>query len=159
MALAREAEADRCRAGTYTALIQAHYHAVLEQNQATMSSDLLDAEGFPRADLDIPTIRQARNQVQRLRNDRREADEQLAALLTQALPPHTPSQPQAVAAAQRGTTRARPMAVRSVAPKGPAARAVRRMADSRASKQAISSCGGVRGTRSRPSTWQLCPPL
>ena len=54
-----------------------------------MSSDLLDAEGFPRADLDIPTIRQARNQVQRLRNDRREADEQLATLLTQALPPHT----------------------------------------------------------------------
>ncbi|WFD20680.1 putative 26S proteasome regulatory subunit [Malassezia caprae] len=100
----------------------AHYHAVLQQNQATMTSDVLDAEGFPRADLDIPTIRYARSQIQRLRNDRREADDRLATLLVHALPPHTQT-PQAVVAAQRDGIRARPMAVRSVAPDSPAARA------------------------------------
>ncbi|WFD24355.1 hypothetical protein MEQU1_003054 [Malassezia equina] len=101
----------------------AHYHAVLQQNQVTMTSHLLDAEGFPRADLDIPTIRQARSHIQRLRNDRREIDAQLAILLTHALPPATLSRPQAVAAAQKDGVRARPMAVRSVAPHGPAAEA------------------------------------
>ncbi|WFD28334.1 putative 26S proteasome regulatory subunit [Malassezia nana] len=101
----------------------AHYHAVLEQNQATMTSDLLDNEGFPRAELDIPTIREARHRIQRLRNDRREVDSRLAMLLTHALPPSSVPRQEAVAVAQSDGVRARRMAVRSVSANGPADKA------------------------------------
>lgn len=139
---------------------QAHYHAVLQQNQVTMTSRLLDAEGFPRADLDIPTIRQARSHIQRLRNDRREVDAQLAILLTHALPPATLRRPQAVAAAQKDGVRARPMAVHSIAPYSPAAEAVRSQAtDSRAFKQATNLFGGAAGIPSHRHTCRTCPPL
>lgn len=92
-----------------------------------MTSDLLDDEGFPRADLDIPIIREARNRIQRLRNDRREVEAQLATLLTHALPPSSVPRQEAVAVAQSDGVRARRMAVRSVSTNGPADKAVGRI--------------------------------
>ncbi|KAJ9072802.1 putative 26S proteasome regulatory subunit [Entomophthora muscae] len=42
---------------------------ILKANKVTMSDSLIDREGFPRGDLDIPTIRSARIQIIRLQND------------------------------------------------------------------------------------------
>ncbi|KAJ9069777.1 26S proteasome non-ATPase regulatory subunit 9 [Entomophthora muscae] len=36
---------------------------ILKANKVTMSDSLIDREGFPRGDLDIPTIRSARIQI------------------------------------------------------------------------------------------------
>ena len=47
-----------------------HQRDILEANHVTMSTNVLDAEGFPRSDLDIPTIRAAKSQIRCLLHDR-----------------------------------------------------------------------------------------
>ncbi|KAG8714271.1 putative 26S proteasome regulatory subunit [Ceratobasidium sp. 423] len=49
--------------------LQAHI-SILSSHGVDMSTRLVDAQGFPRADIDIPTIRAARVRVIELRNDR-----------------------------------------------------------------------------------------
>ena len=48
--------------------LQAQYD-ILKSHNSTMSTPLVDAEGFPRADIDIWAIRHARVRVIELRND------------------------------------------------------------------------------------------
>ena len=45
--------------------------AILRANSATMQTRLVDAEGFPRADLDIYAIRHARVRIIELNNESR----------------------------------------------------------------------------------------
>ncbi|WFC98479.1 putative 26S proteasome regulatory subunit [Malassezia yamatoensis] len=58
---------------------------VLELNKATMTSPLVDAEGFPLAGVDLGGIRKARQQIRMLVHDRQQVDAQLKSLLEHAL--------------------------------------------------------------------------
>lgn len=51
-----------------------------------MQTSLIDPEGFPRADIDVASIRTARVQIIRLRNDLKAVMEEMAALLERGLP-------------------------------------------------------------------------
>lgn len=62
-----------------------HQRDILEANNVTMSTNVLDAQGFPRSDLDIPTIRAARSQIRSLLHDRELVNTNLEALLPSAL--------------------------------------------------------------------------
>lgn len=118
---------------TYVAAAACHlgagtYHGTLIlQNQATMTSPLLDEQGFPRADLDLPAIRAARQAIHRLTNDRHALDEKLRTLLAHAWPStlaaSTPpsATAHAIKTAKHDGIMARPIAVRSVAANSPAA--------------------------------------
>ncbi|KAK0556289.1 putative 26S proteasome regulatory subunit [Tilletia horrida] len=57
---------------------------VLRSHNATLTSPLVDAEGFPRADIDIHAIRIARNRIAHLRNDRVAVTEQMAQAMRDA---------------------------------------------------------------------------
>jgi len=46
-----------------------HHLSALSLNESTMNSPLLDPQGFPRADIDIVAVRNARVRVIELRND------------------------------------------------------------------------------------------
>ncbi|KAJ9099288.1 hypothetical protein QFC21_004169 [Naganishia friedmannii] len=52
-----------------------------EMNNATMTSPLVDPEGFPRADIDVYTVRLARTAIVRLRNDHRAVVEEMGRVL------------------------------------------------------------------------------
>ena len=62
-----------------------HQRDILEANHVTMSTNVLDAEGFPRSDLDIPTIRAAKSRIRSLLHDRELINANLEALLPSAL--------------------------------------------------------------------------
>ena len=57
----------------------------LKSHHVTMSTELLDSEGFPRSDLDIPTIRASRQQIRMLLHDRELVNERIEQLLPLAL--------------------------------------------------------------------------
>ena len=59
--------------------------AELKQRNVTMTSPLVDADGFPLPGLDIAAVRTARQQIRMLTNDRQKIDAQLKALLECAL--------------------------------------------------------------------------
>lgn len=96
-----------------------------------MTTPLVDAQGFPRADLDVVAVRQTRHAIHRLIHDRHAINTKLAALLTQAWPAgggsSTATEPSAASAPAptKDTLQPRPIAVRSVAQASPATRAVR----------------------------------
>ena len=58
---------------------------VLSQQQATMTSPLVDSQGFPIATTDIVAVRSARARIIALRNDRKALDEKIRDLLEVAL--------------------------------------------------------------------------
>ncbi|XP_051947609.1 26S proteasome non-ATPase regulatory subunit 9 [Xyrauchen texanus] len=49
--------------------IKAYYDTLEDQGDVGMHGPLVDAEGFPRADVDLYTVRTARHNVSRLQND------------------------------------------------------------------------------------------
>lgn len=51
-----------------------------------MATSLIDPEGFPRADLDVASIRTARSQINRLRNDLKGVMLEMGSLLERGLP-------------------------------------------------------------------------
>lgn len=51
-----------------------------------MSTALIDPEGFPRSDIDVASIRTARSQINRLRNDLKEVIGNMSKLLEKGLP-------------------------------------------------------------------------
>ncbi|KAJ9116464.1 hypothetical protein QFC22_004906 [Naganishia vaughanmartiniae] len=57
------------------------YYSQIQANNATMTSPLVDPEGFPRADIDVYTVRLARTAIVRLRNDHRAVVEEMARVL------------------------------------------------------------------------------
>lgn len=64
--------------------VDAHAHT-LKSNDATMTSRLVDQEGFPIASIDIVAIRTARARLIALRNDREDVEHQMRQLLEVAL--------------------------------------------------------------------------
>ncbi|CUA68788.1 26S proteasome non-ATPase regulatory subunit 9 [Rhizoctonia solani] len=60
--------------------LQAHI-SILSSHGATMSTTLVDAQGFPRADIDIVAVRTARVRVIELRNDRARLTDAIAQAL------------------------------------------------------------------------------
>lgn len=101
---------------------------ILESNHVTMTTELVDVQGFPRADLDIPTIRAARNRIHTLLNDRFYINEQIEKVLPAALRSDggttctqlTKPMPEAIAA---HAGRPQPLGIRSVQALSPAAQA------------------------------------
>ncbi|GMT04840.1 hypothetical protein PENTCL1PPCAC_27014, partial [Pristionchus entomophagus] len=55
--------------------------AVLQANNVDMKSELIDAEGFPRADVDVYSVRHARSTIIRLRNDREELTNRIGEMI------------------------------------------------------------------------------
>uniref|UniRef100_A0A0N5BL52 Nas2_N domain-containing protein n=1 Tax=Strongyloides papillosus TaxID=174720 RepID=A0A0N5BL52_STREA len=50
---------------------------ILEANDVTMDTPLVDGEGFPRNDIDVYTIRHTRAEIITLRNNRKELDDKI----------------------------------------------------------------------------------
>ncbi|KAG7528100.1 hypothetical protein FFLO_06414 [Filobasidium floriforme] len=57
------------------------YRSQLEQQNVTMTTPLVDPEGFPRADIDVYAVRHARVSLNRLRNDHRDVVDRLGRVL------------------------------------------------------------------------------
>jgi len=105
-----------------------HQLSVLRMNDSTMQTPLVDSEGFPRADIDIVSVRTARVRVIELRNDLKAIMDQIALALQGIYPPEPEKSPTAVDAASRelssGASDDTPFAmVDGVAPRSPAAQA------------------------------------
>ncbi|KAF9241122.1 hypothetical protein BU15DRAFT_45115 [Melanogaster broomeanus] len=110
--------------------------SILKANSCDMTTPLVDPQGFPRADLDVYTIRSARSRVIALRNDLRDVTNEIGKLLEQiydpSLAPPPPLAP-AEAAAGSGAQGEGPLLpfarVDGVAPESPAAEAGLRRED------------------------------
>ena len=61
----------------------AENHAILQSHNVQMDTPLVDNEGFPRADIDIITVRSARVRIIHLRNDLKSVLDNLAEVLAQ----------------------------------------------------------------------------
>jgi 26S proteasome regulatory subunit N4 len=66
---AEQARALMARKDALEAELRAQGEILASQSGTTMSSPLVDAEGFPRADIDIYAVRGARVRIIQLRND------------------------------------------------------------------------------------------
>lgn len=101
--------------------------SVLRSHNATMSTSLVDAEGFPRADIDIYAVRNARVRIIELRNDLTRVMEAIGRALEGVYDPASqlPEQ-QAASLTETGSREGLvPFAkVNAVAPASPAAEAV-----------------------------------
>ncbi|GLB38331.1 putative 26S proteasome non-ATPase, regulatory subunit [Lyophyllum shimeji] len=95
--------------------------SILKANNCTMETPLVDAEGFPRADIDIYAIRGARVRIIELRNDLKAITNEIGKALEVA---YDPALAAASAAAEAAPQERRPFAkVNAVAPGSPAAEA------------------------------------
>ena len=101
-----------------------HQRDILEANNVTMSTNVLDAQGFPRSDLDIPTIRTARNQIRSLLHDRELVNANLEALLPSALSQGVSmsANTSPISNSETQTPQNQQLAIRSVQRNSPAAR-------------------------------------
>ncbi|WFD36002.1 hypothetical protein MCUN1_002873 [Malassezia cuniculi] len=137
----------------------------LQRLGADETGSLVDSDGFPLSDVDIVAVRTVRNRLIMLKNDRRELDRQIAALVQDALPrraqdsaspgaplpsesasesepasaPGSVSASASAPAAAAANTTPKPLYVRSVAPDSPAAAAGLRAGDELRAFGAISS--------------------
>jgi hypothetical protein len=59
---------------------------VLRSHNVDARTPLIDAQGFPRADIDLLAVRAARQRLAELRNDRSAVERELAAAVEAALP-------------------------------------------------------------------------
>ncbi|KAG5634605.1 hypothetical protein H0H81_001399 [Sphagnurus paluster] len=95
--------------------------SILNANQSTLQTPLVDADGFPRADIDVYAVRGARVRIIELRNDLRDVTEEIGKALEAIYDPSRApkdSQPEA------GADELAPFAkVNGVAPGSPAAEA------------------------------------
>jgi Nas2 N_terminal domain len=104
------------------------YAEVIKTQGTDMTSPLVDREGFPRADIDVASVRTARARVHRLRNDLKDVMEAIAAALQNvyARPDDAGKTIERVVPEQERAIGERPFAlVNGVAPSSPAEHAVR----------------------------------
>lgn len=98
--------------------------SILKANESTLSSPLLDPNGFPRADIDIFAVRHARVKIIELRNDLKGVMDQIAKALEGIyIPPPPPEEAEVVPEAREEVLTAFAK-VNAVAPGSPAASAV-----------------------------------
>ncbi|KAF9013267.1 hypothetical protein BDQ17DRAFT_1270817 [Cyathus striatus] len=74
--------------------------SVLKANDCNMQTPLVDAEGFPRADVDIYAVRGARVRIIQLRNDLKSVMDDIAKALEQIHAPSLATQTQASSEAE-----------------------------------------------------------
>lgn len=100
---------------------------ILQSQSVTMDTPLVDAEGFPRADIDVWAVRHARVRIIELRNDHKALMDRIMVALQSVYEPSSLPQeqrPSSTAGSASGTLQ--PFArVDGVAPGSPAASAVR----------------------------------
>ena len=102
--------------------------SILKANSSTLNSPLVDAEGFPRADIDVWAVRHARVRIIELRNDLDALRDTIATALQGVFDPATLAQSKATPQNVDPSPAAQllPFAkVNGVAPGSPAAAAVR----------------------------------
>ncbi|KAF8964394.1 hypothetical protein BDZ97DRAFT_1816331 [Flammula alnicola] len=98
--------------------------SILQVNNVTMQTPLVDFEGFPRADIDIYAVRGARVRIIELRNDHKAVMDLIAKALEGIYDPTLSALSEGQNGA--GTAALKPFAkVEGVAPGSPAADAVR----------------------------------
>lgn len=98
---------------------------VLKANNCTMQTPLVDAEGFPRADIDIWEVRHARVRIIELRNDLSAVMDSIMNGLQGVYDPSLPSSDPSGASPASNPSGLHPFAkVDGVAPGSPAASAV-----------------------------------
>lgn len=79
-----EASALSNRLGNITELLSVH-ESTLTQQGVTLTSPLIDKDGFPLAEVDLLAVRTARQEIRRLQNDQAAIQSRLHALLSVAL--------------------------------------------------------------------------
>lgn len=129
----RDTPADRVRALiTQKENIEAELDAqasILKANSSTLNSPLVDAEGFPRADIDVWAVRHARVRIIELRNDLDALRDTIATELQGVFDPASPARTEPAPqenVEHSSTSPLHPFAkVNGVAPGSPAATAVR----------------------------------
>jgi len=97
--------------------------SILQANQCKMNTPLIDAEGFPRADIDVWEVRHARVKIIMLRNDMEAVMNDIAKALEGVYEPSAPSEPGAAASAPEPASKPalQPFArVDGIAPSSPA---------------------------------------
>lgn len=99
--------------------------SILRANNCTMQTPLVDAEGFPRADIDIYEVRHARVRLIELRNDHKAVTDAIYKGLQGVYDPSLPASAPEPTAETLNSSELRPFAkVDGVAPGSPAAAAV-----------------------------------
>ncbi|KAG8931566.1 putative 26S proteasome regulatory subunit [Tulasnella sp. 417] len=101
--------------------------AILDANNSTMTTELVDNEGFPRGDIDVFTVRHARVRIIELRNDLKAVTDELAVALQAVFnsPEPEPAAAEAPTSSQEQPEALKPFArVDGVAPGSPANEAV-----------------------------------
>ncbi|KAI0699298.1 hypothetical protein C8T65DRAFT_659838 [Cerioporus squamosus] len=98
---------------------------ILQSHSVTMDTPLVDAEGFPRADIDIWAVRHARVRIIELRNDHQALMDKIMVALQDVYDPSTLTreQPPATTGSASGTSLEPFARVDGVAPGSPAASA------------------------------------
>ncbi|KAH9479228.1 26S proteasome non-ATPase regulatory subunit 9 [Psilocybe cubensis] len=103
---------------------------ILKSNNVTMDTPLVDAEGFPRADIDLWVVRTARKRVIELRNDLRALMDEIAGALEKVYDPSVPSPSLRNGVASSSAVPTKPFArVEAVAPGSPSAEAALQRGD------------------------------
>ncbi|TFY68753.1 hypothetical protein EVJ58_g813 [Rhodofomes roseus] len=129
----RDTPADRVRSlMTQKENIEAELDAqvsILKANSSTLNSPLVDADGFPRADIDIWAVRHARVRIIELRNDLDALRDTIATALQVVFDPATSAKSEPLAPQEKAGSSDGPLVpfatVNGVAPGSPAAAAVR----------------------------------
>ena len=100
--------------------------SILQSNSVTMDTPLVDAEGFPRADIDVWAVRTARVRIIELRNDHKGLMDNIMAALQDVYSPDTSAAESTPTSSNHsGDVSPTPFAkVDGVAPGSPAASAV-----------------------------------
>ncbi|KAH9841630.1 uncharacterized protein C8Q71DRAFT_341054 [Rhodofomes roseus] len=127
----RDTPADRVRSlMTQKENIEAELDAqvsILKANSSTLNSPLVDADGFPRADIDIWAVRHARVRIIELRNDLDALRDTIATALQVVFDPATSAKSEPLAPQENAGSSDGPLVpfatVNGVAPGSPAAAA------------------------------------
>ena len=99
--------------------------SILQSNSVTMDSPLVDADGFPRDDIDVWAVRHARVRIIELRNDHKALMDRIMVALQEVYDPNTRgSEDNSTATANPGASLEPFARVDGVAPGSPAAAAV-----------------------------------
>ncbi|KAL4251825.1 26S Proteasome non-ATPase regulatory subunit 9 [Abortiporus biennis] len=100
-------------------------HSILKANSSTLTTPLVDAEGFPRADIDVWAVRTARVRIIELRNDYKDVLNDIGKALEKVYDPTIPRENATIAPSNSAAESAtRPFAkVDGIAPGSPAAAA------------------------------------
>ncbi|GAA5915924.1 Nas2p [Sporobolomyces salmoneus] len=73
------------RRSNLEAVLSVHYSTLSTNNNSTLKTPLVDPQGFPRSDIDVAAVRNARVEIIRGRNDLKAIEGELEALVKEGL--------------------------------------------------------------------------